>query len=337
VVVPLLELDKTALICISTILDSFNFYSKLLELKDENGDDFFVQHTFVMACDQCQADGTPEKCTHMFHALPPWQSERKHLKIRAMMADQPELLARETMGLQSDTFARAFSTVTLRAFQRRAPRPPPASPVRHVIVAVDPSGGGTKSHFACVACYWTQGHVVIAGLESIPARRPEDYEETVRGHVQVLRRAWPAAAIVLCVEANLGFESSHVARCVRDEKSVVIMYEATRGVPGLCTTHQTKEVGHSLLAAKLRDNAISFATDVVSYSGDPVKLKKMMTTQIQNFSVVVNAPDRLQHFKWSKKTYSGKHHGPDDLAMMMQFCLLARRRFRENGKYKPYW
>ena len=48
VVVPLLELDKTALICISTILDSFNFYSKLLELKDENGDPFFVQHTFVM-------------------------------------------------------------------------------------------------------------------------------------------------------------------------------------------------------------------------------------------------------------------------------------------------
>ena len=29
VVVPLLELDNTALICISTILDSFNFYSKL--------------------------------------------------------------------------------------------------------------------------------------------------------------------------------------------------------------------------------------------------------------------------------------------------------------------
>jgi len=37
----------SARICISTILDSFNFYSKLMELKDENGDNFFVVHEFV--------------------------------------------------------------------------------------------------------------------------------------------------------------------------------------------------------------------------------------------------------------------------------------------------
>ena len=41
VVVPLLELDRTALICISTILDPLNYYSKLLELKDERGEPFF--------------------------------------------------------------------------------------------------------------------------------------------------------------------------------------------------------------------------------------------------------------------------------------------------------
>jgi len=338
VVVPLLELDKTALICISTILDSFNFYSKLLELKDENGDPFFVQHSFVMACDRCQADGTPEKCTHMFHSLPPWQSERKHLKIRAMMADQPELLARETMGLQSDTFGRAFLAPHLRAFQRRPPFPPPVEPVKHVIMAVDPSGGGSKSHFACVTCYWHRGHVVVAGLESVPARRPEDYERTLRDHVAQLRTTWPQAVVVVCPEANLGFESSHIARCVRDEKAVVVMYEATRGVPGLCTTHKVKEVIHTMLADKLRDNAVSFASNLITTQGpSPAKMRKMMLTQVQNYSVIVNEPDRLQHFRFTKKTYSGKHHGPDDMAMMLQFCLLARQRFRDNAKYRPYW
>ena len=218
VVVPLLELDKTALICISTILDSFNFYSKLLELKDENGDPFFVTHTFVMACDQCQADGTPEKCTHMFHSLPPWQSERKHLKIRAMMADQPELLARETMGLQSDTYQRAFATADLRAFRARPLRPPPSLAVQAVVVAIDPSGGGAKSHVAVVSCYWAAGHVVVAGLESIAARRPEDYETAIRDHVRLLAKTWPHAVLAVCPEANLGFESARSSveeRCVR--------------------------------------------------------------------------------------------------------------------------
>lgn len=66
VVVPLLELDRTALICISTILDPCNYYSKLLELKDENGDSFFQVHRFTLACDACIEAGTPEQCTHMY-------------------------------------------------------------------------------------------------------------------------------------------------------------------------------------------------------------------------------------------------------------------------------
>ena len=34
VVVPLMEMDRTSLICISTVLGSDNFYSKLLMLKE---------------------------------------------------------------------------------------------------------------------------------------------------------------------------------------------------------------------------------------------------------------------------------------------------------------
>ena len=34
-----------------------------MELKDENGDPFFVTHTFVMACAKCQENGTPAAST----------------------------------------------------------------------------------------------------------------------------------------------------------------------------------------------------------------------------------------------------------------------------------
>jgi hypothetical protein len=161
VVVPLLELDRTALICISTILDSFNFYSKLMELKDENGDTFFVIHNFVMACQNCQDEGTPTTCTHMFNSLPPWQSARKHKKIRAMMSDQQELLARETMGIQSDAFGQAFKTKSIRSFLKRVQNPVDSNlHPRHIFMSIDPSGGG-ESHFALVSCYYESGTMVV--------------------------------------------------------------------------------------------------------------------------------------------------------------------------------
>jgi len=181
VVVPLLELDQTALICISTILDSFNFYSKLMELKDENGDPFFVTHTFVMACAKCQENGTPESCTHMFNQLPPWQSARKHKKyvefsscflfdpfsflccvvfrIRAMMSDQQELLQRETMGIQSDSFGQAFKTKSIKAFRAREAYTTQQK-IRHVFFSIDPSGGG-ESHFALVSAFYDRGAMVV--------------------------------------------------------------------------------------------------------------------------------------------------------------------------------
>ena len=194
-----------------------------------------------------------------------------------MMSDQQELLEIKAMGLKSDTYARAFKARDLIAFRTRPLYPPPRAPVRHLIMAVDPSGGGSKSHFAVVTCYWDQGHVVVAGLESVPARRPEDYEQCLRVHLARLRAAWPHAVVAVCPEANLGFESSHIARCVRSEKFVVVMYEASQGCPGLCTTHKVKEGIHGLLADKLRDNAVSMAANLVTSTDDPARLRKMLT------------------------------------------------------------
>lgn len=64
VVVPLMEMDRTSLICISTVLSSDNFYSKLLGLKDERGRDFFKKFEFYLACKACMAAGTASTCTH---------------------------------------------------------------------------------------------------------------------------------------------------------------------------------------------------------------------------------------------------------------------------------
>lgn len=339
VVVPLLELDRTALICISTILDSFNFYSKLMELKDENGDNFFVIHNFVMACQNCIDEGTPENCTHMFNSLPPWQSARKHKKIRAMMSDQQELLQRETMGIQSDAFGSAFKTKAIRALLRRAKTPISTTmPARHVFMAIDPSGGG-ESHFALVTCFYEGGAMFVCGLESIPAKNPSDYENGLRTHSRMLRQdpKFANSLLVVCPEANLGFESEHIAKIMRTTPCTIIMQECSNGMAGMKTTHKSKEVMCNLLSEKLDQDAVHIYDKLVCSTGNSQKAVDDLLTQLQNYSIIYAVPDKMAHFQSSKKTYSGKHQGNDDMAVMIQFNILAFTRFFKNTTYNVYW
>jgi hypothetical protein len=92
VIVPLLEMERTSLICISTILESFNFYSKLLDLRDPDGNQLFETLRFELICEACKASDTPEKCTHMLHLVPRWQSAERHKRIKMVMAGEFLLL-----------------------------------------------------------------------------------------------------------------------------------------------------------------------------------------------------------------------------------------------------
>jgi len=336
VVVPLLELDRTALICISTIMNPNNYYSKLLELKDERGEPFFEVHKFVMACEACLEAGTPATCSHMWAQLPPWQSERKHKKIRAMMSDQQELLIRETQGVMSDQHPRAFDGKLITFANKQPPVKPEPTLIEHVIVTIDPSGGGA-SHFAVVSMYYHRGLAVVCGLESVCARTPQDYKEVLLKHFEMMRASFPAATLVICPEANLGFESSHIARFIEEVKHKVIMYETSSGAPGMITTHDTKEVMWSQFGEKLRERALRFADPVVCTT-DAQTVCKMLFTQMRNYSIIIDRPDKMtQHFRPTKRTYSGKMYGNDDLVVMLQFNLLAFRRFFANTKYREWW
>ena len=78
---PLLEIETTALICISTPQDSTNFYSMMFEMKDAAGELLFNQIQLRMVCEDCKASANPADCTHMKHLLPKWKSGAKQGKI----------------------------------------------------------------------------------------------------------------------------------------------------------------------------------------------------------------------------------------------------------------
>lgn len=122
------------------------------------------------------------------------------------MSDQQELLQRETMGVQSDSFGQAFKTKSIKSLLKRVETPyTQSTPVRHIFFAIDPSGGG-ESHFALVSCYYEGGGMIVCGAESVPAKCPADYENAIRAHCRLLReqKIFGDALFVVCPEANLG-------------------------------------------------------------------------------------------------------------------------------------
>ena len=243
VVVPLMEMDRTGLICISTVLSSDNFYSKLLQLKDERGRDFFKKFEFYLACRACMDAGTAAKCVHKMEELPRWQSARKHKRIREMMADQQELMCRETMGIMTDAAEKAFRSSSITNFIN-APRVKPDHGVKYVFISIDPNGGG-DSRFAMVSAYYRAGKMVVVGLEAIKAHKPADYEGVLLDHVAEIfqTRHLENTMIVLMPEANLGYEAHHIERVVMRSKwapSCCCMRDDAQ--PGLRTTHAVASV-----------------------------------------------------------------------------------------------
>ena len=143
-------------------------------------------------------------------------------------------------------FGRAFAHRSVLAFEQRARHThdkSKAGAIRHVFLTIDPSGGG-QSHFALVSCYYTSGHMVVAGIEAVAAKRPEDYEFACKRHVELLRARpeFSHCIVVACPEANLGFEASHIARIFNRFEFATVMREAKNGGYGLITTHESKEV-----------------------------------------------------------------------------------------------
>ena len=97
VVVPLLELDDTCLIAVTTVLDDENFYSKILDLTDEHGKPLFNYLNFELGCNRPRCRANPIKCWHNIGMLPPWHSKRKHGTVRNILKAHPDLMLREAM------------------------------------------------------------------------------------------------------------------------------------------------------------------------------------------------------------------------------------------------
>ncbi len=61
-----------------------------------------------LACSACKENGKATECKHMLHLVPSWQSSDKHVRLKKVMEDRPDLIASELSGLAFDSLQQCF-------------------------------------------------------------------------------------------------------------------------------------------------------------------------------------------------------------------------------------
>jgi hypothetical protein len=161
VVIPLIEVKNTALIAISTPLDASNFYSTLVNMKDENNNPVFEVLEARAACQMCiETLADPSKCPHVQLERPSWKSKEKQKVVRALYAGNEQTMLRESLGVVTEgangVFLRKQVKAVFEADRRALPRD-----TTHIYVAIDPNGGG-PSKFAICSVVRDRGSVLVS-------------------------------------------------------------------------------------------------------------------------------------------------------------------------------
>ena len=340
VIVPLLEMETTALIAISTPLDGMNFYSEMFDLKGGDGQPLFNTLRIGLSCAKCQAAGKSADCTHMQDVIPPWKSAAKFDMVKAIYGDRKDLLARESMGQITSDNASVFPEKLInRLMDRPEYRLQNSAPF--VFLGVDPNGGGA-SEMAIVTMVMESNNIVITGMESHPAKSHDMIEMLLVQHIRALRGhpdlrdSW----IIFFPENNLGQEASHMAHMVKDERRVYTYYE--KGKAGVCTTHERKEKYTVNVLQYFNQEAVHFVTDTIC--ANPYKdanerlnqVKKEFKKQLLQFQKMVIQP--AQQYQLAKIVYTGKikEGQNDDIAMTLLFTTYWAQQFLNKKIQCPY-
>lgn len=206
VVLPLLAVQDTVMLAISTPMDENNFYSVMLEMKKPNGELLFNVLQITLLCDACQKEGKIE-CPHK-NELPAWKSGERQEMIASLMANDRNLYIQENLGIVVKRDASAFDKAGVDRFADPSSHfsvaSGPSPPVLYV--CIDPAGGG-PSAFAIVACFFTTGgHLIICGAESGIVVNDAAQEQLLTGFMTRLRGVnnFYNSRIVLVIERNFG-------------------------------------------------------------------------------------------------------------------------------------
>ena len=222
VVIPLIEVKNTALIAISTPLDTSNFYSNLISMKADDGTPVFEVLQASAACAKCIAElDDPSKCPHVNLERPAWKSKEKQQIVKALYNNNKQMMLRESMGVVTETADGVFVRKTVNELFDKPRRA--LVDTQHVYIAIDPTGAG-PSKFAIVSIVRHEGSVIIVGLDNAKMKTHEDMRNLVTAHLNKLKTHFELLQMdpwyIFMIESNLGMEAAHIAHVVEKFRKV---------------------------------------------------------------------------------------------------------------------
>ncbi len=160
-IVPMLELTGTSLLAISTPLDEFNYYSKLVEQKDEHGKPFFRTIKAGRICEDCSRLPYEQmlKCDHVPDGAH-WKNTHKLKRLKTLFEGDEARGIRELQGVAASDFTACFQKADIEALFLQPLRTVRAMP-RVIYVTVDPNGGG-MSKMGVVSGFLDGNDVVVS-------------------------------------------------------------------------------------------------------------------------------------------------------------------------------
>lgn len=317
VIVPLLEMDNTALICISTPQDSLNFYSEMFDMKGPDGLPLFRTIQVGLACAECLAKGKGGDCPHNVDEIPPWKSKEKFDFVKTLYGDRQDLLLRESVGTITEDQSSLLPTTWVERFMNTSDDVD-ADTTRYVIVACDPNGGG-DSQMALVSVVFDRGRLVLVGVDSFAVRGHDQIETLLIAHIRALREIWGAAWFVFVAESNLGQEADHMRHMLSKYGYVYCVGE--EGVAGVRTTNKRKELYSMELCKFMSQDAMAIDTKLVcanpfltdSRKADTLALMKKQLVGYRKI-ILKSTTGRSE----ARVCYTGKSQGAaDDIVVTM--------------------
>ena len=94
-VYPLLTVQESTLLCISTLLDGGNHYSRLIDAIDDFGRRLFKTIQIDLICDDCKKLENAHECKHKMATMPRWLSSNRVDLLRKLLEHDPAMLMRE--------------------------------------------------------------------------------------------------------------------------------------------------------------------------------------------------------------------------------------------------
>jgi hypothetical protein len=339
VVVPLLGMNNTAVLAISTPSDESNYYSVLTGLTRKDSDEpLFLVLQVGTKCEDCIA-AQREECPHTKNRLPSWKSTERQAMTEQIMKGNVARMNRELHGVVGSQkqflFRKYITKMTELAPYRWKTNPT----VLHL--AVDPSGGGA-SDYAYSLLGYEEGYNVIIGFCGLATVDPNDALGMFRSLFVQLRRSprYQSALVVIYVESNHGpFDAKSLMGYVDDNRSIFgpvefqNREEKKEVLPGVITTHNHKEMFANLARHELANGHVLFADEMIGVPERLVQHKAELLDQFRNYHKDIKLAIE-PGFGTDKVTYTGKTGGKrDDMCMAFQIGLYHMHAKRDDDRF----